>query len=59
MAPTDRLTPIYSVHTDDPVKTEPINEFVIRLAESPKCSVDRDRRSLRTLPGNSPASSVA
>ena len=33
MAPPDRLTPIYSVHTEDPAKTEVIDEFVIQLAE--------------------------
>ncbi len=33
MAPPERLTAIYSVHTDDPVKTEAINQFVIQLAE--------------------------
>lgn len=33
MAPPDRLTPIYSVHTEDPTKTDAIDEFVIQLAE--------------------------
>jgi len=33
MAPPDRLTPIYSVHTEDPTKADAIDEFVIQLAE--------------------------
>ena len=33
MAPPDRLTPIYSADTDDPLKTAAIGEFVVQLAE--------------------------
>ena len=33
MTPPDRLTPIYSAHSDDPARNEAIDAFVIHLAE--------------------------